>query len=455
MSNNKKCLFIFRRDLRLTDNTGLIEAGKRYETIIPCFIVDPRQVQAHPFRSLPALQFMLDSLKGLERQLAERGGKLSLFYGHPEIIIKDLLLVQGIDAVAVNTDYTPFSRKRDEKLRRLCRSCGVAFHSRHDLLLTTPGEALKKDGTPYTVFTPFFKKASGLKVSRPGKMPAVKFLKRSLGEPAEKIYGKLQNAAQPAVTIPPGRSGALRILKGLADYKNYGEERNLPVLAATTHLSVHLKFGTCSVREAYYGIRKKLGIHHDLIRQLYWRDFYTHIAWHFPHVFGHAFKKRYDELHWNNNRKVFKAWCRGRTGFPIVDAGMRQLNQTGFMHNRVRMITASFLIKDLHIDWRWGERYFATKLVDYDPCVNNGNWQWAASTGCDAQPWFRIFNPWRQQKKFDGDCDYIHRWLPELGDALPEAIHGLNAGKIISGYPAPIVDHDIEVEITKKLYKNI
>ena len=277
----------------------------------------------------------------------------------------------------------------------------------------------------------------------------MKFARRSLGEPSKNIYGNLQDKAVPSLTVPPGRSGAMSILKRLGEYKNYGEERDLPELDATTHLSAHLKFGTCSVREAYYAIRK------NLIRQLYWRDFYTHIAWHFPHVFGHAFKRQYDELPWRNDRKAFNAWCRGRTGFPIVDAGMRQLNNSGFMHNRVRMITASFLIKDLHIDWRWGERYFATRLIDYDPCVNNGNWQWAASTGCDPQPWFRIFNPWRQQKKFDGNCAYIHRWVPELDNVPASRIHKVNEGGKIPGYPAPIVDHAARVKITKKLYKKI
>ena len=455
MYRYKKSLFIFRRDLRLPDNTGLLEAIKFSQNVIPCFIFDPRQIDRHPFRSMPALHFMLQSLQDLEKQLAGHKGSLSLFYGKAETIVKELIQKHKINAVFLNTDYTPFSRKRDDRLKTLCHSCNIDFHTYHDLLLNAPAQALKKDGTPYTVFTPFFKKISGLKIAEPKKLPRGNFLSRSIGDDPGKIYKILKSDSGPSSPLNAGRTHALTILKNLNSFKNYDIERELPALDVTTHLSPHLKFGTCSIREAYYGIKKELGIQHDLIRQLYWRDFYTHIAWHFPHVFGHPFRKKYDKLKWEDDRKRFRAWRQGKTGFPIVDAGMRQLNQTGFMHNRVRMIAASFLIKDIHIDWQWGERYYATKLIDYDPCVNNGNWQWVASTGCDAQPWFRIFNPWSQQKKFDKDCHYIYQWIPELRKYSAGRIHKLHEGEKITGYPLPIVDHKKETEITKKRYRQI
>jgi deoxyribodipyrimidine photo-lyase len=207
------------------------------------------------------------------------------------------------------------------------------------------------------------------------------------------------------------------------------------------------------VREAYHAIKRQLGGENPLLRQLYWRDFLTHIAYHFPKVFGHAFIDKFDTLVWDNDREKFQAWADGKTGFPIVDAGMRELNATGFMHNRVRMITASFLVKDLHISWRWGERYFAQHLVDYDPCVNNGNWQWAASTGCDAQPYFRIFNPWLQQQKFDPQGHYLYQWLPELRNVPIKTIHQWEAKHYGDFYPAPIVKHSEAVAVTKGRYK--
>ena len=248
-----------------------------------------------------------------------------------------------------------------------------------------------------------------------------------------------------------GRKEALHLLKNIAHLKNYKEIRNFPALAGTTHLSAHNKFGTVSIREVYQTIVKCFGKTHTLINELYWRDFFTHILYHFPHVLGEAFHKKYNDIRWENNKNFFKKWCLGMTGFPIVDAGMRELNQTGYMHNRVRMIVASFLVKDLHIDWRWGEKYFAQQLIDYDPAVNNGNWQWAASTGCDAQPYFRIFNPWRQQVQYDPDCVYIKKWLPELINISPKIIHELYKNKM-NGYPQPLVDHAIASQFSKKMY---
>jgi deoxyribodipyrimidine photo-lyase len=243
----------------------------------------------------------------------------------------------------------------------------------------------------------------------------------------------------------------------MSRFENYEAERDYPSLQGTTGLSAHNKLGTISIREFYHYVRNELGEGHPLIRQLYWRDFFTHLAYHFPDVFRQAFKEKFRNIRWDYNNSMFHAWCSGSTGFPIVDAGMRQLNATGFMHNRVRMIAASFLVKDLHIDWHLGEMYFASQLVDYDPCVNNGNWQWSASTGADSQPYFRVLNPWLQQKKYDPDCEYIRRWVPELREMSASDIHGLEKKQppASTGYPSSIVDHKAERERTLAVFGSL
>jgi len=351
----RRSLFLFRRDLRLEDNTGLIFALKSSEVVIPAFIFTLEQIERNPFRSDHCLKFMIESLKDLENQLKEKGGKLFLFKGKPEEVVSKCMRKLNIEALIVNRDYTPYSRQRDNKLEKVCKA---------------------------------------------GQIP----------------------------------------------------------LECSTYLSPYLKFTVCSPREVYEAICRHLSPHHELIRSLYWRDFFTSIAFFFPHVFMGAFHSKFDKLKWSYNRKAYQRWCEGSTGFPIVDAGMREMNETGFMHNRVRMIAASFLIKDLHIDWRWGEKYFAQTLIDYDPAVNNGNWQWAASTGSDAQPYFRIFNPWNQQKKFDPECTYIKKWIPELRDFPPKAIHAWYEEKHRAGckkYPAPMTNHDKAAKEALHAYRSI
>jgi deoxyribodipyrimidine photo-lyase len=255
-----------------------------------------------------------------------------------------------------------------------------------------------------------------------------------------------------------GRTEALKILKKLGSLRNYRRGRDFPAQELSSYLSPYLKFTVCSPREVYAAISRRLGPRHELVRSLFWRDFFTGIAFFFPHIFKGAFHSKFDKLKWSYDRKAFKRWCEGTTGFPIVDAGMREMLETGFMHNRARMIAGSFLVKDLHIDWRWGEKYFAQTLVDYDPAVNNGNWQWVASTGCDAQPYFRIFNPWAQQKKFDPECIYIKKWVPELRSLPPETIHAWYEKKHHSAcpnYPPPIVEHEIEAKKTLRAYRSV
>ncbi len=441
-------LFIFRRDLRLEDNTGLLEALRLSAQVIPCFIFDPRQIEPHPYQSQPGLQFMLQSIQDLQQQLQSAGDKLALYQALPEQVVKQLAEQQQIQAVFINRDYTPFSRQRDDELAAACKQLGIALLAFPDSLLNESEQAVKMDKTPYKVFTAFYNNAKQFPVALPETLVRHNFLAAA----AEFSLDQLDvSVTEPA--IKGGRNQALAILDQLGDCADYQNTRDFPALDATSKLSAHVKFGTCSVREVYYAITEQLGSEHPLIRQLYWRDFFTHIAYHFPQVFGRAFLEKFADLHWDNNPDYFQAWCAGKTGFPIVDAGMRELNATGYMHNRVRMITASFLVKDLHIDWRWGERYFAQHLIDYDPCVNNGNWQWAASTGCDAQPYFRIFNPWLQQLKFDRDCRYIYRWLPELQDFLPKTIHQWDKQHSACRYPAPIIDHARESQLSKARFK--
>ena len=444
-------LFIFRRDLRVYDNTALNEALRLSTQVLPCFIFDPRQIESHPYQSKPALQFMLQSISDLQQQLQAEGGKLALYHATPEQVICRVFEQQYIQAVFINRDYTPFSRRRDDEMADVCQQLGISLHILSDALLTEPEQAVKSDKTPYKVFTAFYKNARQLPVTRPQALIKQSFLFPE----SDFIFDQLELllTESRSSVIQGGRNQALASLDQLNAYADYQLARDFPALNATSKLSAHLKFGTCSVREVYYAIIKRLGSEHLLLRQLYWRDFFTHIAYYFPQVFGRPFLEKFANLHWDNNHEYFQAWSEGKTGFPIVDAGMRELNATGFMHNRLRMIVASFLVKDLHISWRWGERYFAQNLVDYDPCVNNGNWQWAASTGCDAQPYFRIFNPWLQQQKFDPDCRYIYYWIPELKSVSPKTIHQWDKKHSPCHYPKPIIDHGRESQISKAWFK--
>ncbi len=423
-----KSAFIFRRDLRTHDNTGLIKALKETGKVHPCFFFDPRQLQDNEYFSPKSYEFMKESLEELKEKIPE----LTFYKGQPHKHVSEL----NVDKIYVNKDYTPFSKKRDKKLRKACGENNVEFVQETDLLLTEPDEFTTNKGEPYKVFTYFYKKAKEKEISKPVENNYDNYVG---GESVE-----IPNLGE-SFPFKAGRQAGLEKLQNLdVDYdrKDYPAEDN------TTRLSPHLKFGTLSVREVYHEVNESIR------RQLFWRDFFTHVASHWPRVFGNNFNEKYDALEWSYDKEDFKKWCDGKTGFPIVDAGMRQLNKTGWMHNRVRMIVASFLTKDLHIDWRWGEKYFAQKLVDYDPCLNNGNWQWAASTGCDAQPYFRIFNPWSQQEKYDPEATYVKKWVEELQDVNPNVIHRLYE-ESVENYPTPMVNHKEESEKAKSKFKSL
>jgi deoxyribodipyrimidine photo-lyase len=441
-----RSIFVFRRDLRIDDNTGLGEACRISKEVVPVFFLDPRQIEAHPYRSEPGLDFMCDALIDLGHSLEEAGSRLVVIGGVAEEVIVPLARSLEAEAVFMNGDVTPFSRRRDERLRARCDEAGLSFNSYDDAMVHGVETVLKNDGTPYTVFTPYFRRAATLPVRQPRARPPQGIMHDPPATPGEIPVSQLRAHVKcpggRGWAVSGGRQQGVRILEDMSRHAEYEEVHDLPAEGGTTRLSAFLKFGCVSAREVWYAVRDRLGTSHPILRQLHWRDFFCQIAWHFPHVFGAAFHERFDNVRWDQDTEAFERWCRGETGIPLVDAGMRELNQTGFMHNRVRMVTASFLTKDLHIDWREGERYFARRLVDYDPAVNNGNWQWVASTGCDAQPWFRVFNPWRQQKRFDPDAAYIRRWVPELDGIPSTSIHKLwKEPESGTGYCVPMVDH--------------
>lgn len=451
---HSKSLFIFRRDLRVEDNTGLIEALHSSHEVLPCFIFDPRLLEEGKY-SKNALKFMLESLADLEKQLELVGGRLFLFSGLPHEITAKLISEESIDAVFVNNDYTPFSVRRDESISKVCAEHGSEFHQFHDATLQVPGSVRTQQGKMYQVFTQFFRAAGKLPVEVPVPVENGTFCNTVVPGVFEAI--PVFDYDNSELFVHGGRSNALEVLSDLSGFGDYDRLRNIPAVLGTTGLSAHNRFGTVSIREVYHSFRDQLGPDHTLISELYWRDFFIQLAAEHPRVFGHAFREKFDALHWDNDPVRFQAWCEGRTGFPLVDAGMRQLNTTGYMHNRVRMIASSFLVKDLHIDWRWGERYFARKLVDYDPCVNNANWQWAASTGADANPYFRIFNPWLQQQRFDSECEYIKQWVPELRGISPKDIHALEKKGLSEDtvYPQPMVDHKAEKDRTLAIFRAV
>lgn len=450
---NNRALFIFRRDLRLEDNTGLISASKDSKIVIPAFIFDPMQAdkKKNLYFSNNAFEFLVESLDNLDSELRKKKGQLYLFEGIAHEVVEKLIKKEDIDTVYVNKDYTPFSKLRDKQIEDVCKKNNVKFHSLSDALLNEPERTLKSDGKPYTIFTPYWNNVSKIPVRNPTKNSYSNYYTGNI--PIQTSLTKYSNNKN-LLRIHGGRVDGLKVLKKISQLEKYSDERDYPALDKTSKLSAHLKFGTVSIREAYQVVASTLNENHHLLRQFYWRDFFYHIAHNFPKVFGNAFQDKYDKVNWDNDNKLFDAWKNGLTGVPIVDAGMRELNATGYMHNRVRMIVASFLTKDLHIDWRLGEKYFAQKLVDYDPCINNGNWQWAASTGCDAQPYFRIFNPWRQQQRFDTECKYIKKWISELKDVEPNIIHNLE-NNTLKNYPKPIINHSIESKNAILRYKNI
>jgi deoxyribodipyrimidine photo-lyase len=451
MKPYRHALFVFNRDLRIIDNRALSASLQQAKQVTCAFVVDP-VFNSSPDKKRYAKQFLLGALIDLDDSLHELESYLILLTGSYVDVLINYIKSNNIDSVFVNCEYAHYGVTRFNLLKHALNKVGVALYAFHDSLLFPPGFILKDDGEPYKMFTPFYRRAKTYLVESVVNTKSYSNLTRRSSGMHGLDAAKLAEYWQidmPYYSISDKR---ISFVNGLSSLGNYENLRDVPALESTSKLSVHLKFGTLSIRQAYWAIHDQLGGDSPILRQLYWRDFFTHIGFLFPHVFQQEFNVRFSHIAWENSLEKFTAWCNGETGFPIVDAGMRELNQTGFMHNRVRMIVASFLVKDLHIDWRWGERYFADKLIDYDPAVNNGNWQWAASTGCDAQPYFRIFNPWLQQKKFDAKCEYIYRWVPELCNKPIKTIHQWYLQIQTKDYPLPIVDHALRSKQAKVLF---
>ena len=412
-------VFWFRRDLRLHDNAGLFHALREGKPVVPVFIFDRNILDELDDREDKRVGFIHSSLHEIERLLAVIGSTLDVRYGFPDEIWKQLIKDYAIENVYTNHDHEPYARKRDAEVTEMLEANGISFYSFKDQVIFEKDEVLKDDGKPYTVFTPYSRKWKAiLNDFYLSSYPTEKFFLNFFRQAEKEIPALAQMNFKSGDQGFPIKNWKAEIIK------HYKDQRDYPAVDGTSRLSVHLRFGTMSIREL---VKEAGKLNETFLNELIWRDFYQMILWHFPHVVDKAFKTEYDKIKWRNNEKEFNAWCSGETGYPIVDAGMRELNATGFMHNRVRMIVASFLTKHLLIDWRWGEAYFAKKLLDYDLAANNGGWQWAAGSGCDAAPYFRIFNPYLQTKRFDPDLKYIRKWIPEFEELT---------------YPQPIVDHE-------------
>ena len=451
-------LFIFRRDLRIVDNNGLNLLNEKCKNIFTIFIFTPEQVgSGNKYKSDNSVQFMIESLQDLASQISKSGGHLYTFYGHNDKIVADCIKAFDINVVCFNLDISPYAKERDEKIIKLCEHMKTYVMYDYDYYLHQPGTIVNGSGEPYQKFTPYYNTALKKKIEPPAGPRKIHF-KRSESHITGKIlleqaFNKFTKE-NPDILVHGGRPEAIKTLKTAVRTQTHYPKTHNELDKQTTQLSAYLKFGCISIREAYKALHGK----RDIIRQLIWRDFYANILYSFPHVLGHAMKQKYNKVHWHHNTNWFKAWCDGETGYPVVDAGMRQLNETGYMHNRARLIVASFLTKTLLIDWRDGEEYFASKLTDYDPASNNGNWQWVASTGADSQPYFRIFNPWEQAKNFDPDCEYVKKWVPELADVPDKDILNWetewNNFKDIKYYK-PIVDYKKQKDIALKMFGNV
>lgn len=422
-------LFWLRRDLRLEDNVGLYNALNSEEDVLLVFIFDETILSQLP-KDDARVTFIHQQLEKIQTQLLSKGKSLAVFYGNPIAVFSQLIAENTIKTVYTNHDYEPYARKRDLDLYRLFKENAVEFKTSKDQVIFEKSEVVKDDGTPYVVYTPYSKKWKE-------KMKTTQLIHY----PSEEKLEQLALHSYPFLSLNDIGFEVSKIKVTPFDIsekliQNYEATRNFPALNKTSHLGIYLRFGTVSIRKL---VAKAMQSENETFwNELIWREFFMQILWHFPHTVHQSFRPKYDAIVWDNNEALFQKWCDGKTGYPFVDAGMRELNATGHMHNRVRMIVASFLCKHLLIDWRWGETYFAQKLLDYEQSSNVGNWQWAAGSGVDAAPYFRIFNPTEQVKKFDKDLQYIKKWVPELETSL---------------YPKPIVDHKEARERCLRVYK--
>lgn len=429
--NTPLTIFWFRRDLRLDDNVGFYHALKNEHAVLPIFIFDPEILDELPKHDA-RVTFIYDALQTMRDTLQnEHGSSLAIYHGKPLEIYKQLVKSYDISAVYTNRDYEPYATKRDAELSAFLSEHEITFKTFKDQVVFEKDEVVKKDGDPYMVYTPY------MNVWK----EKFKSIDLEIYDTNASLNNLVKNTRLPNLSL--SEIGFKKSTQNIADYEvtptliqDYEKNRNYPAKDSTSRLGPHLRFGTVSIRKM---IKKAISENNEIFwQELIWREFFMQILWHFPRTVDESFKPKYDRIEWRNNEVEFKKWCEGATGYPLVDAGMRQLNATGFMHNRVRMLVGSFLCKHLLIDWRWGEAYFAEKLHDYELSSNIGNWQWVAGSGVDAAPYFRIFNPTTQIEKFDKDLKYIKHWVPEFDSA---------------SYPEPMVDHKVARERCLITYK--
>ncbi|MEZ7856308.1 MAG: deoxyribodipyrimidine photo-lyase [Polaribacter sp.] len=424
-------IFWFRRDLRLDDNVGFYNALKSEHPVLPIFIFDEEILKKLP-KDDARITFIYETLQKMRSKLEDKNtSSIAMFHGEPATIYKNLLKKYNIDTVFTNRDYEPYAKERDDKIEQLLNDNTIKFKTFKDQVIFEQNEVTKKDGLPYVVYTPYMKVwKEQFKTHTLDFYYTSSFLKNLIQDK------ELPNLTLSDIGFIKSNQKIKKHIVTPALIQNYEDTRNFPAQDATSKLGPHLRFGTVSIRKM---IEKAITEKNEIFwQELIWREFFMQILWHFPHTSKNSFKAKYDRIDWRNNEAEFLKWCNGQTGYPLVDAGMRQLNETGFMHNRIRMLVGSFLCKHLLIDWRWGEAYFAEKLHDYEMASNIGNWQWVAGSGVDAAPYFRIFNPTTQIKKFDNDLAYIKKWVPDFQEFT---------------YPKEMVDHKEARERCLATYK--
>ena len=424
-------IFWFRRDLRLDDNVGFYNALKSEHPVLPIFIFDKEILKKLP-KDDARLTFIYETLQKMRTKLEDKNtSSIAMFHGEPATIYKNLLEKYNIDTVFTNRDYEPYAKDRDDKIQQLLNDNNIKFKTFKDQVIFEQNEVTKKDGLPYVVYTPYMKVwKEQFKTHTLDFYYTSSFLKNLIQDK------ELPNLTLSDIGFTKSNQKIKKHIVTPALIQNYEDTRNFPAQDSTSKLGPHLRFGTVSIRKM---IEKAITEKNEIFwQELIWREFFMQILWHFPHTSKNSFKAKYDRIDWRNNEAEFLKWCNGQTGYPLVDAGMRQLNETGFMHNRIRMLVGSFLCKHLLIDWRWGEAYFAEKLHDYEMASNIGNWQWVAGSGVDAAPYFRIFNPTTQIKKFDNDLAYIKKWVPDFQEFT---------------YPKEMVDHKEARERCLATYK--
>ena len=458
-------LFIFHRDLRIIDNVALNHAIDICDELYTCFIFTPEQVTSqNKYKSNNSVQFMIESLSELHSDIKNKQGELMCFYGTQNTVVEYLIPIIDPTTIFFNSDYTPYAINRELETKNICDKYNIYCQTYADYYLYEPGTILvDSTKSAYKKYTPFYNAVINLPVSKPVKKRVFPF---SIMTTSMKYRISLNDAMKKFVNINSdilvhggSKQAKLRLTIALRDQAKYDINRDF-FKYKTTHLSAYIKFGCISIRDVYYTVKQAFGLKHGIIRELIWREFFAHVLYAYPEVVGKSYQLKYRSLKWSKSETNIEKWKNGQTGFPIVDACMREMNTTGYMHNRGRMTTASFLIKNLLIDWRVGEQYFAQQLTDYDIASNNGNWQGISGTGVDMKPYFRDMNPWIQSYKFDVDAEYIKKWVPELEKVDASDIHNWYKKYADTKYrnikyPKPIVDYFKQKELMLDMYKSV